>query len=148
MNTHNTFNWPILSNINPSMKLVKIPMIIKSSSLCRWNDVDIILSDHKCKYLHHDMYTYIYDWPLQPLSLDYGLVSHITHVVCVNFLREWRDQQFNVDPEWQIFWETFSWQVYLFSEFLPEICWRNIFFHISFWSRALRLISQHAIMIG
>ena len=41
--------------------------------------------------------TYIHNWPLQPFSQDYGLASHTTHVVCVNFMREWRDLQFNVD---------------------------------------------------
>ena len=30
---------------------------------------------------------------------DYGLASHTTYVVCVNFVHEWRDLQFNVDSE-------------------------------------------------
>ena len=38
--------------------------------------------------------TYIHNWQLQPLSEDYSLVSHITNVVCVNFIREWWDLQF------------------------------------------------------
>ena len=42
--------------------------------------------------------TYIHNWPLQPFSQDYGLASH-THVVCVNFILELRDLQFNVDSE-------------------------------------------------
>ena len=46
---------------------------------------------------------YIYNCPLQPFSQDYGRASHTTHVVCVNFIREWRDLQFNVDSERQIF---------------------------------------------
>ena len=70
--------------------------------------------------------TYIHNWPLQPFSQDYGLASHTTQVVCVNFRREWRDLQLKVDSERQIFWETFSWQVYLLSEFLPEICWEEV----------------------
>ena len=48
-------------------------------------------------------YTYIHNWPLQSFSQDYGLVSHTTHVVCVNFIREWWDLQFNVNSERQIF---------------------------------------------
>ena len=32
----------------------------------------------------------------------------------------------NVDTGRQIFWEAFSWQIYLLSEFLPEICWEEI----------------------
>ena len=51
------------------------------------------------KYIH----TYIHNWPLQLFGQDYGLASHTTHVVCVNFLREWWDLQFNVDSERQIF---------------------------------------------
>ena len=43
--------------------------------------------------------TYIHNWPLQRFSQDYGLASHTTHVVGVNFIREWRDLQFNVDSE-------------------------------------------------
>ena len=54
-------------------------------------------------YLH----TYIHNWPLQPFRQDYGLVSHTTHVVCVNFTREWRDLQFNVVSERQIFEKLF-----------------------------------------
>ena len=49
----------------------------------------------------------MHNWPLQPFSQNYGLASHITHVVCVNFMREWRDLQFNVDSERQIFEKLF-----------------------------------------
>ena len=35
------------------------------------------------------------------------LVSHTIYVVCVNFIHKWRDLQFKVDSERQIFWETF-----------------------------------------
>ena len=46
-------------------------------------------------------YTYVHYMPaLQAFSQDYGPA---THVVCVNFIREWRDPQFNVDSERQIF---------------------------------------------
>ena len=34
-------------------------------------------------------------------------VSHTTHVVCVNFIREWLDLQFNIDSERQIFEKLF-----------------------------------------
>ena len=57
--------------------------------------------------LPNQTYAYIHNWPLQPFSQDYGLASHITHVVCVNFIREWRDLQFNVDSEQQIFEKLF-----------------------------------------
>ena len=53
----------------------------------------------QCTHIH----TYIHNWPLQPFSQDYGIVSHITHVVCGNFICEWRDLQFNVDSERQIY---------------------------------------------
>ena len=43
--------------------------------------------------------------PLQIFSQDYGLVSHTTHVVCFYFICEWLNQQFNVESEWQIFFD-------------------------------------------
>ena len=48
-------------------------------------------------------HTYIHNWPLQSFSQDYGLASYTTQVVCVNFIRERRDLQFNVDSERQIY---------------------------------------------
>ena len=33
---------------------------------------------------------YMHNWPLQPFTQDWGLASHTTHVVCVNFKPEWR----------------------------------------------------------
>ena len=74
------------------------------------------------------------------------LASHITYVVCVNFLHKWRDQ-FKVDLERQIL-RNFSWQFYLQSEFLPEIAEEILFvFYFDVWPEALtvalRVISQH-----
>ena len=37
-----------------------------------------------------ELQTYINNWPLQPLSQYDGLASHSAHVVCINFIREWR----------------------------------------------------------
>ena len=52
--------------------------------------------------------TYIHNnWALQSFSQDYGLASHTTHVVYVNFIRERRDLQFNVDSKRQIFEKLF-----------------------------------------
>ena len=45
----------------------------------------------------------IHTWPIQLFSQDYCLASHTTQVVCVNFIREGRDVQFNVDLEQLIF---------------------------------------------
>ena len=69
----------------------------------------------------HVIYTYIHNWPLQQLSQDYGLASHITLVMCVNFIRERWDIQFNVDSERQIFEKLFHGSFILLSEILPEI---------------------------
>ena len=52
-------------------------------------------ASQKATYIH----TYIHNWPFPPFSQDYGLVSHTAHVVCVNFIHEWWDLQFNVDSE-------------------------------------------------
>ena len=48
-------------------------------------------------------HTFIHNWPLQPISQDFGLVSHTTQAVCANFIRAWRDLQFKVDSELQAF---------------------------------------------
>ena len=37
-------------------------------------------------------YIHIHNWPLQQFSQDYALASYTTYVVCVNFIREWRDR--------------------------------------------------------
>ena len=38
---------------------------------------------------------YIHNSPLPTFSQDYGLASYTTYVVCVNFMPEWRNLQFN-----------------------------------------------------
>ena len=50
------------------------------------------------------------------------LVSHTTYLACVNFIHKWRVLQFKVASERQIFLRNFSWQFYLLSEILAEIC--------------------------
>ena len=56
-----------------------------------------------CKCLWPNSSTYIHNWSLQPFSQDYVLAAHTAHVVCFNFIREWRDLQFNIYSELQIF---------------------------------------------
>ena len=74
---------------------------------------------HTYTYIH----TYIHSWLLQHFSQDLGLASRTTHVVCVNFIRDWRDLQLNVDSEQLIFLRNFFMVIlFLLSEFLPEIC--------------------------
>ena len=85
---------------------------------------------------HISPFTYIHNWPLQPPSVRIiSLVSYTTYVVCVNFIHKWRDLEFKVDSERQIFLRNFSCQFLLLSKFLPEIWWEEIaeeiFFHIS-----------------
>ena len=80
-------------------------------------------------------YTHIHNWPLQPFSQDYGLACHTTHVVCVNFIRVWRDLQFNVDSERQFFEKLFHDSFILLSEFLSEYVpnpWRLISRHTTY----------------
>ena len=60
------------------------------------------------------------------------LTPHTTQLVCVKFIYDWRALQFNLDSERKIF------EVYLFVEFLSEICREEIteeifFSHFSFW---------------
>ena len=72
---------------------------------------------------NHSSYIYTYIiCHCNPSIRIIDLVSHTTYVVCVNFIHMWRDLQFKVHSERQIFWETFHDNFYLLSEFLPEIC--------------------------
>ena len=50
------------------------------------------------------------------------LVSHTSYAACVRFIHKWRDLQFKIDSERQIFCETFHGN-FLFDaqSFLPEI---------------------------
>ena len=73
------------------------------------------------KYIH----TYIIGH-YNPSVRIIDLVSHTTYVVCVNFIHKWRDLQFKVDSERQICLRNFSWQFYLLSNILTEICWEEI----------------------
>ena len=67
-------------------------------------------------------------WSNQPFTNRIGhynpsvriidLGSHTTYIVYVNFIHKWRERQ--------IFLRNFSWQFYLLSELLPEICWEEI----------------------
>ena len=52
-------------------------------------------------------YTYIIGH-YNPSIRIIDLASHSTYVVCVNFIQKWRNLQFKVDSERQIFWETFQ----------------------------------------
>ena len=49
----------------------------------------------------------IQNWSSQLFSKDYGLAAYTAHVVCVSFIREWWDLQFNVESEWRIFEKLF-----------------------------------------
>ena len=71
-----------------------------------------------CPPLRH---TYIHNWLLQPFSQAYGLASHTTHVVCVNFICEWRDLQFNVDSERQILRNFFMAGLFTFRVFARNL---------------------------
>ena len=57
-------------------------------------------------YFHH-AYAFTYRltyWltsSLKALSKDYNLAFHTIHVEYVNFIHEWRDLQFKVEPEVQ-----------------------------------------------
>ena len=59
--------------------------------------------------------------------------------MCVNFIHKWRDLQFKVDSERQIFWETFRGNFINFIAFARNLLrgnWRRNTFRISFWCLA------------
>ena len=65
----------------------------------------------------------MHNWPLRSFSQDYHLDSHVIHVVCINFICEKRDLQFNVGYERHFFLKFFM--AILFAKFLPEIWYTN-----------------------
>ena len=106
-------------------------------------------------YMLYNRYIHAYIiWPLQPSS--YSLASDTTHFVWVNFVREWRNLQFNVDSERQIFEKLFHGR-FIHSQNLcqkygetksPKKYFPFIFCFVA-WvgirTHALRLTSQHTI---
>ena len=54
--------------------------------------------------------------------------------MCVNFIHKWRDQQFKVDSERQIFWETFHGN-FIYYQFLLQsaISWEKKYSLYFFW---------------
>ena len=98
--------------------------------------------------------TYIighYNPSVRIIDLD----SDTIYVVCVHFIHKWRDLQFKVYSERQIFFEKLFMAILLLTEFLPEICWEEIASEILFvfcfdvWpgarTLAFRLISQNTL---
>ena len=71
-------------------------------------------------------HTYLHNWPLQPFRQYFGLDSHTTHVVCVNFVRDWRDLQFNVDSERQIFEKLFNGNLFYSQSFCQKSAQRKL----------------------
>ena len=96
------------------------------------------------------MHAYIHNWPLQPFSLDYGLTSNATHVVCVNVIHDSWGLQFNIYSKLRTFFLPFCFTFKHFVRNLLRGRHRTILFfifHFDVWLRiqiqALRLISQH-----
>ena len=96
--------------------------------------------------------TYIHNWSLQPISQDYRpTFSH--HLLRVLILYISGASYSLKSTRYGRFLRTFSWQFYLFSEFLTEICWEEIaakklfVFCFDAWpgtrTLALLLISRH-----
>ena len=70
--------------------------VMKHNTLFKHKAINILDSSH--------------NWLLQPFSQDYGLVSHSTHDVCVNFIREWQDRTCSLTSTLNV--RFFPWQVH------------------------------------
>ena len=90
---------------------------------------------HHSSTLYSFLHTYVIGHCNRSIMIIY-FVSHITYVECVNFVHEWRDQQFKVGTKrTTVFFEKLFMGIFLLLLFLPQICSkgscrRNIFFHI------------------
>ena len=69
-----------------------------------------------------------------------GLVSHTTYVACVNFIHKWRDLQFEVNYERQIFEKLFMTNLLTLRVFARNLLRGN---HRRNTFCTLRLINQH-----
>ena len=49
-----------------------------------------------------DLHLFVVSLELQAFSQDYNTASHITNVVCLNFLHYWQELQFKTDTDWYI----------------------------------------------
>ena len=88
-----------------------------------WITNDILMSKGM-KGMEHYRNTYTHAYIIDHYNLSVriiDLVSHATYVACVNFIPKWRNLQFKVDFECQIFLETLQ-GTFINSEFLPETC--------------------------
>ena len=68
------------------------------------------MSDMRFNPWSHNIHVHNIIGHYNPSVRIIDLVSHITYVVCVNFIHKWRDLLFKADSERQIFWifwETF-----------------------------------------
>ena len=93
---------------------------------CITDKVDIVSSEHAISNMLHGIgisITFIHNWSLQLFSWNCDLASHTIYVVCVNFLNFLHDVLHSIKsiPN-DRFLRSFSWQFYLLSEFLQEIC--------------------------
>ena len=66
---------------------------------------------HETNRFLSDWIIHIHNLPLQLFSQDYELASHTARVMCINFMREWRYLQLNVNSEQQIYGKLFQGRV-------------------------------------
>ena len=83
----------------------------------------------------------MYNWPSQNFSQHYGLVSHTTQVMYLNFIRE-REIQCNIESEWQIFEQLFHFRFICSQRFWQKLAERKspkkYFFNIPLWFHITR----------
>ena len=88
-----------------------------------------------------------------PLIRLIDLVTHTTNVMCVNFIHKWRNLQFKVDSERQIFGETFHGNFIYSQGFCQHLLRGNSRKILLFWVQTQYLATRlesicHANFIG
>ena len=63
---------------------------------------------------------------MQHFSHDYGLASHTTNVVCLSFIREWRNIESNVDSGRPIFGKRLRGRFIYFQSFSQKFAERKL----------------------
>ena len=86
--------------------------------------------------------SYTHNWSLQPYGQDY-ILAFSYYLCSIRLFIHMSGKTYSLKSTLQgrFFFRNFSWQLYLFTEFLPEICWEEVadeifsYFRFDVWPR-------------
>ena len=107
-----TLSHKSIQTVNKFQKFSNQSVFVENlyNCLTTFLDFKTVLVKKFLKFVKYRMHTLVTVCTYIITTLQSGLrpsFSHHLYVVCVNFIYEWRNLQFKVDSQRQIFWETF-----------------------------------------